>query len=87
MSLESLAHGLGCRAASDHPSSSSSSRELAQPIARGRRRDSAENASEFERVMLDNPSADVRIADDRVVVTLMAEGETPEWLFGPLMAR
>jgi hypothetical protein len=49
--------------------------------------DSAEHASEFERVMLDNPNADVRTADAQVVVTLMSEGETPEWLFGPLMAR
>jgi hypothetical protein len=49
--------------------------------------DNAEHASEFERVMLENPNADVRTADAQVVVTLMAEGETPEWLFGPLMAR
>jgi hypothetical protein len=49
--------------------------------------DSAEHASEFERVMLENPNTDVRTADPQVVVTLMAEGTTPEWLFGPLMAR
>jgi hypothetical protein len=49
--------------------------------------DSAEHASEFERVMLENPNTDVRTADAQVVVTLMAEGTTPEWLFGPLMAR
>lgn len=49
--------------------------------------DTAENAAEFERVIVQNPNADVRTADDVVIVTLMAEGETPEWLFGPLMAR
>jgi hypothetical protein len=49
--------------------------------------DSAEHASDFERAMLEDPYADVRTADELVVVTLMSEGTTPEWLFGPLMAR
>jgi hypothetical protein len=49
--------------------------------------DSAEHASAFERAMLEDPYADVRTADELVVVTLMSEGTTPEWLFGPLMAR
>jgi hypothetical protein len=49
--------------------------------------DSAERASQFESVMLGNPNADVRTADEQVVVAVMSEGATPEWLFGPLMAR
>jgi hypothetical protein len=49
--------------------------------------DSAAHASEFESLMLANPNADGRSADDELVVTLMAEGETPEWLFGQLGAR
>jgi hypothetical protein len=49
--------------------------------------DSPEQASQFESVMLANPNADVRTADSQLVVTLMSEGTTPEWLFGPLMGR
>ncbi|HTV22604.1 MAG TPA: hypothetical protein VMG12_28140 [Polyangiaceae bacterium] len=46
--------------------------------------DTDAHASQFEALMQQNPNADVRTSNAFVAVTIMAEGETPEWLFGPL---